>query len=159
MGNQPKIKIIAISNVFCRSMHFEKKGDYEIGHCHTYDHGTLVAHGKVLVEMLRDDDTVISGKEFTGPAFVFITKLCRHRITALEDNTVAACIHAMRDVDSNILSPEFFIDEKWFADVWEDSDSINDHYHLYTEVKRKVSTERISLSPRERDEQLSVKGF
>ena len=151
MANQPEIKIIAISNVYCRSMHFKNKGDVELGHCHTYDHGTLVSTGKLLVEMLRDDGSVISQKVFEGPSFVFISKLCMHRLTALEDNTVAVCIHAMRDVEGNLLPPDFLIDEKWFADKWEDSDNINDHYHLYTEAKRNVVTTRFSISPQQRD--------
>jgi hypothetical protein len=149
--NTPDVKIIGISNVYCRSMHFKKQGDVELGHCHTYDHGTLVSTGKLLVEMLRDDDTVISQKEFTGPSFIFISKWCRHRLTALEDNTVAVCIHAMRDIHGELLSPDFLIDEKWFADTWEDSDNIGDHYHLYTEVKRKVETSRFSITPNQRD--------
>lgn len=157
MNNRPEIKIIAISNVYCRSMHFKEKGDFEIGHCHTYDHGTLVSTGKLLVEMLRDDGSVISQKEFTGPSFIFIPKLCMHRLTALEHNTVAVCIHAMRDVQGNLLSPDFLVDEKWFADSWEDSDNIYDHYHLYTEVKRGVRAERLSLTPKERDILLGVK--
>lgn len=149
--NKPEVKIIAISNVYSRIMHFKTKGDFEIGHCHTYDHGTLVSTGKLLVEMLRDDGTIISSKEFTGPSFVFISKLCMHRLTALEDNTVAVCIHAMRDIDGNLLEPDFLVDEKWFADKWEDSDNISDHYHLYTEIKRNVTTQRLSISPEVRD--------
>ena len=151
MSKEPDVKIIAISNVYCRSMHFKEKGDFEIGHCHSYDHGTLVSTGRLLVEMLRDDGSVISQKEFVGPSFVFISKFCMHRLTALEDNTVAVCIHAMRDIEGNLLDPDFLIEEKWFADRWEESDNINDHYQIYTEAKRNVRTERFSLSPEERD--------
>ena len=142
---RPEIKIIAVSNVYCRSLHFKNTGDIETGHYHSYDHGTLVSSGKLLVEMIRDDGTVISSKEFISPSFIFISKLCRHRLTALEDNTIAVCIHAMRDIEGNILSPDFLIDEKYFADKWEDSDNINDHYHLYTEVKRNVITDNITI--------------
>lgn len=141
MANPPEVKIIAISNVFCRSMHFKEKGDVELGHCHTYDHGTLVSTGKLLVEMLRDDDTVISQKEFTGPSFIFISKLCRHRLTALEDDTVAVCIHALKDIEGNLLSPDFFVEEKWFADKWKDSPNFEDHLDLYMEVKRNTKIE------------------
>ena len=144
-SNKPDVKIIAISNVYCRSLHFKKVGDTELGHFHTYDHGTLVSTGKLLVEMLRDDGSTISSKEFAGPSFIFVSKLCRHRLIALEDNTVAVCIHAMRDIEENILSPDFLIEEKWFADSWQDSDNIGDHYHLYTEVKRKTLTDQISI--------------
>lgn len=138
-------------------MHFREKGDFEIGHCHTYDHGTLVATGKLLVEMLRDDGSVISQKEFTGPSFVFIPKLCMHRLTALENNTVAVCIHAMRDIEGNLLDPDFLVDEKWFADRWDDSDNINDHFDLYMEVKRNVKIDRMVMTPEERDYRLGNK--
>ena len=152
MSERPDVKIIAISNVYSRSMHFKKKGDVELGHCHTYDHGTLVATGRLLVEMLRDDGSVISQKEFVGPSFVYISKLVVHRLTALEDNTVAVCIHAMRDINDNILNPDFLIDEKWFADTWHDSDRIGDHYPLYLELKRNTLPGKISISSKERDQ-------
>ena len=33
-------------------MHFQNKGDVELGHSHHFDHGTLVSSGSVLVEIL-----------------------------------------------------------------------------------------------------------
>lgn len=141
----PDIKIIAISNVYCRLMHFNKQGDTEIGHYHAYDHGTLVSSGELLVEMLDDQDNVVSSKVFTAPSMVFISKTNKHRIVALKDNTVAACIHAMRDIQGNILSPEFLVDEREFVDRAEDSDNINDHYHLYTLYKRGIITSPFSV--------------
>lgn len=116
--NKPKIQLMAVSNVFTRLMHFEKAGDGEVGHYHNYDHGTLVSSGKVLVEMLDHENNCISSKEFTAPAMIFIPKDKKHRLTALEDNTVAACIHALRDVDSNLLSPDFFVDETQLKNYW-----------------------------------------
>ena len=149
--NNPEIKIIAISNVYCRVMHFLNVGDVELGHFHTYDHGTLVSSGEVLVEMLDDNDKVLSSKIFTAPSLIYISKNNKHRITATKPDTIAACIHAMRDIDGDILSPDFLVDEKRFADRWEDSDNINDHYHLYTEVKRGVRTSRFSLKQKPED--------
>lgn len=148
----PEIKTMAISNVYCRLMHFRKMGDFEIGHCHSYDHGTLVSSGKLLVELLRDDHSCISRKEFTAPGLIFITKYCKHRLIALEDDTIAVCIHALRDVEGNLLSPDFLVEEKRFASFWEDSDNLNDHFHLYMEVKRKVIVDQFPLTPKERDE-------
>jgi hypothetical protein len=143
--NKPEIKIIAVSNVYCRLMHFVNVGDFEIGHWHTYDHGTLISSGEVLVEQIGDNGEVLASKVFTAPALVFVPKNFRHKITATKENTVAACIHAMRSIDGNLLSPDFLVDEKSFADKWEESDNINDHYHLYTHIKRGVTTERFSL--------------
>ena len=113
---RPEIKIIAVSNVYCRLMNFNKKGDQELGHYHDYDHGTLLASGKLLVEKLDDNNNIISSKEFTAPTFVFIVKDTKHVLTALEDGTVATCIHALRTIDENIIDPDFFIEEKELAD-------------------------------------------
>ena len=33
-----------------------------------------------------------------------------HRLTALEPNTVAACIHALRTVESDLVDPSFFLE-------------------------------------------------
>ena len=149
---QPDVQIIAISNVYCRMMHFKNKGDFEIGHYHTYDHGTLVSSGKILAEILEDEsDNVKASKIFEAPNLIFVAKNFRHRLTALEDNTIVGCIHAMRDIEGEILSPEFLIEQKSFADKWEDSDDIKDHYHLYTELKRGVKTKRFSLTKEEFD--------
>lgn len=112
----PEIKILAVSNVYTRLMHFVKAGDQEQGHHHDYDHGTLLASGKLLVEKLDDNDNVVSSKEFTAPSFVMIEKNCRHLLTALEDNTVAGCIHALRTETEEIVDPEFIIEETVFAD-------------------------------------------
>jgi quercetin dioxygenase-like cupin family protein len=92
-------------------MHFEKKGDVERGHKHTYDHGTLVSSGGVLVEVLSDDSkTVLESKEYKAPTFIFIKKDNIHRLTALEDNTVCACIHAIKTMDDEIVDPDFLVE-------------------------------------------------
>lgn len=142
--NSPKIKIIAISNVYCRMMHFEKSGDVELGHFHHYDHGTLVSSGEVLVEILDDQNNATSSKVFTAPSLIFIAKDKRHRLTAIKDDTVVACMHAMRDIDGDILSSDFLVEEKWFADKWSESDNINDHFHIYTLAKRNTPTKRFT---------------
>ena len=152
---EPKVKIIAISNVYARCMYFENKGDIELGHCHTYDHGTLVSSGSVLVEMLDDDDTVIGSRPFVAPGFIFISKLKRHRITALEDKTVAVCMHALRDVEGNILSSDFLINEKWFADKWEDSEFVDDHIGPYMAKNHCVAIDAFAISAEERDQRFN----
>jgi hypothetical protein len=93
-------------------MHFQNVGDIEIGHAHDFDHGTLVSSGSVLVEIL--DNTTkepISKKTIEAPNFVYIEKHKFHRITALADNTVCACIHALRTNDNELLEPDFFTDQ------------------------------------------------
>lgn len=108
--NKPEIKVIALSNVYCRLMNFTKKGYVEEGHKHTYDHATLVSSGSVLVEMLDNQNNVISSKIVKAPNLVYISKDNKHKITSLEDSTVCCCIHALRTIDEEILSPEFLLD-------------------------------------------------
>jgi hypothetical protein len=107
----PEVKIICVSNVFSRLMHFKQKGNVEFGHKHTYDHGTLVSSGSVLYEVLDDfDGKTVSSKVFKAPDFVYVDKDKHHKLTALEDDTVCACIHALKTNDQELLSPDFLIE-------------------------------------------------
>ena len=106
--NTPVIKIISLSNVFTKSMHFVEKGDVMQGHTHTYDHATLISSGAALFEMLDSNHNVVSAKVFNAPEMIYVPKDKIHRITALEDNTICACIHALRTIDEEIISPDSF---------------------------------------------------
>ena len=106
----PEIKIICVSNVYSRLMHFKNKGDVENGHTHTYHHGSLVSSGSVLYEVLDEDGQTVSSKVFVAPNFIFVDKDKHHRITALEDDTVCACIHALKTIDQELVDPDFLIE-------------------------------------------------
>jgi hypothetical protein len=107
----PQIKMISISNVFSRMMHFVNTGDVEIGHCHAYDHATLVSSGAVLYEVLDGKDgNAVAAKEVFAPNFVFVDKNKYHRLTALVPNTVCACIHALRDVGGDLIDPDCILE-------------------------------------------------
>lgn len=98
--SQPIVHIGCVANLFSRMMHFEKAGDIEIGHTHQFDHLTLLAKGKLKV--------TVEGKtsEFTAPHMIYIHKDKVHELEALTDNTVAYCIHALRDKNTeDILDP------------------------------------------------------
>ena len=98
--NQPEINIGCVANLYSRMMHFKKAGDVEIGHTHQFDHLTLLAKGRLKV--------VVEGKEsiFTAPQMIYIKADKVHELTALTDETVAYCIHALRDKENNdILDP------------------------------------------------------
>lgn len=99
--SEPITKFAACANVFCRIMHFEKAGDMNQGHKHQYDHVTLLAHGSVKIRV-EDREAV-----FTAPHFIFIDKDKEHQMTALEDNTVACCIHGQRDENGDIIEPDY----------------------------------------------------
>jgi hypothetical protein len=87
----PQISVSCVASVYVRQMHFQNAGDVETGHAHQFDHQTLVSKGSVQVE--------VDGKKtvFTAPHIVFIKKDAVHELTAMEDNTVVYCIHALRD--------------------------------------------------------------
>ena len=107
----PNVKLISLSNVYTRLMHFAKKGDIEEGHKHNFDHATLISSGSILYEVLDDNGiNAISSKVFTSPDLIFVNKDKFHRLTALEDNTVCGCIHALRVVGEDIISPDSFIE-------------------------------------------------
>ena len=98
--NSPITSIGFISNVFVRQMNFKKTGNKNNPHKHTHDHTTLLASGSVECSV----NGVIT--IFKAPVMIYIVKGKMHHITALEDNTVAYCIHAVRDDGGDIISPE-----------------------------------------------------
>jgi len=97
----PETKITCATNLWLRQMHFVKAGDANEGHVHNYDHMTLLATGSVAVH--------VNGQatNFTAPHMIFIQAGKSHYIEALEDGTVAYCVHALRDKDTEeILDPD-----------------------------------------------------
>lgn len=99
--NHPEVNIGCVANLFSRQMHFKNAGDTELGHTHPFDHLTLLAAGSVKVTV-EGVDTV-----FKAPHMIYIHKDKVHKLEALEDNTVAYCIHALRDGNEvdDILDP------------------------------------------------------
>jgi hypothetical protein len=105
----PSIKISCLSNVYVRQMHFEKAGIVELGHKHPYDHATLLANGSLKVQLYDNKtQTLLDAVEYKAPAMILIKKNFAHKITSIEDNTVAYCVHALRDETETIVSPEMF---------------------------------------------------
>jgi quercetin dioxygenase-like cupin family protein len=99
--NYPDVKFGCVANLFSRMMFFKKAGDIEKGHSHQFDHLTLLAHGSLRV--------TVEGKEttFVAPNMIYIKADKVHELVALEDSTVAYCIHALRDGDAvgDIIDP------------------------------------------------------
>lgn len=99
--NEPTIRIGCVANLYSRMMVFKDVGDTEFGHTHQFDHLTLLASGSLRVTV--EDKTT----DFVAPHMLYIHKDKRHELVALEPNTVAYCIHALRDVNNHdvILDP------------------------------------------------------
>ena len=100
--SHPESKITCVSNLWLRQMHFSKAGDRNEGHTHSFDHMTLLAKGRVSVD--------VAGKvtEFVAPHMIYIQKDKEHYITALEDDTLCYCVHALRtgEREEDILDPD-----------------------------------------------------
>ena len=100
-------------NIFLKKMIFKEKGMMYCGHHHDYDHVTLVAAGRVSVKFgsVPEGDLLEEVKEYGG-ASMFVTRSYReHEITALEDNTIVCCIHAIRDTNGEIIGIPSHIDK------------------------------------------------
>ena len=105
----PEVRISCLSNVYVRQMNFKKSGIIELGHKHPYDHATLLATGSLKVQ-LYDSETkeLFDPVEYKAPSMILIKKDFAHKITCMEDNTIAYCIHALRDEDETIVDPGMF---------------------------------------------------
>jgi len=97
----PETRISCVANVYILMLHFKNKGDIHPGHAHIFDHTTLLSSGSLRV--------TIAGvaSEFKAPQMIYIKANVEHELEALEDNTVASCIHALRDGEGvgDILDP------------------------------------------------------
>lgn len=76
-------------NVWIMQNHFIKAGATLGAHEHYFDHVSLLAKGRALVEV-----DGYPPKEFVGPTFIVIKKEKKHKISALDDDTVLFCIFA-----------------------------------------------------------------
>jgi adenine-specific DNA methylase len=106
MSDMPSVRIACVANLFSRMMHFKKKGDRELGHSHLFDHLTLLTKGSLHVTVEG------KGQIFCAPHMIYIKAEKEHVLVAMEDNTLAFCIHALRmgdDVD-DIISPDMIPD-------------------------------------------------
>jgi len=95
--SEPLVQLSCVGNVFTRMMHFEKAGDIEQGHSHPFDHTTLLSAGAIRLTLEG------VARDFRAPDLLYIQKDKEHQLMALEDNTVVACIHALRDEAGDIL--------------------------------------------------------
>ena len=97
----PETKMTCVKNLWTRQMYFAKAGDANEGHVHNYDHTTLLAYGSIRVHV--GDKTT----DYEAPKMIYVKAGISHYIEALEDGTVAYCVHALRDKDThNIIDPD-----------------------------------------------------
>jgi hypothetical protein len=93
MGGLYKSQAAFADNVWVKLMYLRLAGDQVEGHAHTFDHITLLARGSVKME--HD----LGSKEYKAPFLIITPKGIVHKFTALEDQCLLCCIHAIRDGD------------------------------------------------------------
>lgn len=82
-------------NIWVVQNYFKNANSVLATHEHRFDHVSLVAKGKVLIEVEG-----YPPKEFVGPTFIVIRKEKEHKITALEDDTIIFCLFAIPESEA-----------------------------------------------------------
>lgn len=90
-------EILCCDGVFIKQMPMPKLGDAIPQHSHKYDHHTLIARGSVRV--FADGRRL---GDFHEPQAVYIKAGTKHLFVALEDSTLAYCIHRLRDGEDEV---------------------------------------------------------
>jgi dTDP-4-dehydrorhamnose 3,5-epimerase-like enzyme len=106
-----------MGNVYFRPMILGTVGTVVAGHSHNYDHVTFLWKGSVKLRAWHKDQEKngkINGdvveRTYKAPARVLIKKDMCHEFTALEDNTFADCIFALRDYSGEVT-------EEWNGNI------------------------------------------
>lgn len=91
MSEFADVNLSQVDGIWIKQMHFPRAGMIAQTHAHSFDHQTLVARGRLRVTV--GDDVA----EYVAPQIIVIQASAPHRLEALEDHTVAYCIHQVRD--------------------------------------------------------------
>lgn len=92
-------------DIFIKQMSLPKKGMVVPQHAHTYDHYTMLARGTLKV--------MANGVElgtFTAPKPIFIASYTKHLLIAMEDDTLAYCIHNLSHTGKVEIADEHRVD-------------------------------------------------
>jgi quercetin dioxygenase-like cupin family protein len=89
-------------NLYVRHLAFDVVGDTMDGHAHHFNHVTLLTRGIVDVRW-RDADRVWQSRRYSAPAFIHVPAHIEHLFTAVEADTEAWCVFAVRDLTGQPL--------------------------------------------------------
>lgn len=93
-------------NLYIRQMWFAFAGDEIRGHAHNFDHTTYCVRGAIKIETLDLAFKPIAEQVLRAGAptnWFLIRKQDRHRISALEDDSLAHCIYSHRDANGGVV--------------------------------------------------------
>jgi hypothetical protein len=84
-------------NIFVKEMNLPRVGMVVGQHAHKYGHTTLLVRGQLRA--WRDGELL---GEYCAPAQIFIPANTKHAFVSLEPDTLAYCIHRLRDEDDAV---------------------------------------------------------
>lgn len=96
MGH-PAIHTAVCGNQYFHVMTFREAGDHIPTHEHTYDHVMQILAGRVRIVSSRETIEAKAGDLYDVPRGV------AHGIVALEDGSIAQCVHILRWPDGTIV--------------------------------------------------------
>jgi quercetin dioxygenase-like cupin family protein len=90
MSELAESNISVVNDVFIKQITFPRAGMTMMTHLHVYDHQTLVAAGRLCV--------IVDGEEsyYQAPSIIVIEANKHHALVAMDDHTIAYCIHAVK---------------------------------------------------------------
>lgn len=89
-------------NIEIRETVLLKTNDFTDGHKHNFDHMTYIVRGAVKIEAVLPNGSEID-VELKAGDWQLIRAHVKHKVIALEDNTLYHCIYNHRDWDGNIV--------------------------------------------------------
>jgi len=100
-------------NNFLRPMRFPDVGSIVVGHKHNYDHITILIQGAILGRAWNVNEdgkqVMVAEKAFKAPAFMNVRAHRWHEFIALEANSYAVCVFALRTRDGEVAT----VDDEW----------------------------------------------
>ncbi len=90
-------------NLYIRQMWFECAGEKIRGHAHNFDHTTYCVRGAIRIETLDLTFEPVSERVLRAGDWFLIPKQDRHRITALQPDSLAHCIYSHRDANGGVV--------------------------------------------------------
>lgn len=89
-------------NIFIRPNPLPRKGDAVQGHTHNFDHTTIIFKGAVRIEAEGPNGETIV-KDFVAPAHALVRADWKHKLTALEDDSVFWCVFSHRTPQGDVV--------------------------------------------------------
>lgn len=93
-------------NIFIRQGNLGKAGNFIEGHAHNFDHTTYIAKGSFLIDKLDEEGNVIKSVTKSardGYNWILIEAGVKHKLTALEDDSLYHCIYSHRNPQGEIV--------------------------------------------------------